>query len=345
MVRPFQPPQASSRADGGDFVQRGKVLIVRRQFQEAVKVCRLGLLASPTNVEGRLVLGMALMALGRFDEVLAEMRVALERERDNPMGHLLKGEALLLGGQRQKAYEVLKRARALDPRNEKVNKLLGEIEEDGDVRSQLGLERAKTNTKVYPAQAAQAVRTAPSDDDESMASHPAASAAQPFTPIDSEIYEEEEDTELDESPYNSAPSTDVEDPIRPYDNAAGARMAALPRALATVTGGDGSFDTSDEHDVARVEAPSPFDGTDDKTQPPRRYDEIDKPPFEIRRVRALDVDDDDDDEREELEDDDDREFTTAPWLPPSHPKRRGALEPESDLSIDPTLDGSFPAHG
>ena len=48
------------------------------QYQEAVKVCRLGLLGRPTTVEGRVVLGQALLALKRYDEVLAEMRVALE---------------------------------------------------------------------------------------------------------------------------------------------------------------------------------------------------------------------------------------------------------------------------
>jgi len=66
--------------DSLDFVQRGKVSIVRRQYAEAVKICRLGLLAHPTLLEGRLVLGMALTALERWDEVLAEMREMADLE-------------------------------------------------------------------------------------------------------------------------------------------------------------------------------------------------------------------------------------------------------------------------
>jgi hypothetical protein len=61
-----------------DFVTRGQALVSSGQYQEAVKVCRLGLLGRPTTVEGRVVLGQALLALKRYDEVLAEMRVALE---------------------------------------------------------------------------------------------------------------------------------------------------------------------------------------------------------------------------------------------------------------------------
>ena len=43
-----------------DFVSRGQALVAAGQFQEAVKVCRLGLLGRPTTVEGRVVLGQAL---------------------------------------------------------------------------------------------------------------------------------------------------------------------------------------------------------------------------------------------------------------------------------------------
>ena len=56
-----------------EFVQRGRVCVEQGQLQEAVRICRLGLLANPGAVEGRLVLGSALIALARFDEVLAEI--------------------------------------------------------------------------------------------------------------------------------------------------------------------------------------------------------------------------------------------------------------------------------
>src|SRR5258708_12356411 len=78
-----------------DFVNRGQALVASGQFQEAVKVCRLGLLGRPTTVEGRVVLGQALLALKRYDEVLAEMRVALELDHTSTAAQLLKGQALL----------------------------------------------------------------------------------------------------------------------------------------------------------------------------------------------------------------------------------------------------------
>lgn len=154
----LSPPASGStsrhEADPPDFVQRGKVLIVQRQFQEAVKVCRLGLLGHPTYVEGRLVLGMALMALGRHEEVLAEMNVALELDANSPMGHLLRGEALLRKGDLQRAYDALLRAHDLDPLNEKVRRLLLEVEEQIDPEEDAP-DRPRTSTKVYPAPAAQ----------------------------------------------------------------------------------------------------------------------------------------------------------------------------------------------
>jgi tetratricopeptide (TPR) repeat protein len=140
---------------GVEFVQRGKVLIVKKQFQDAVRVCRLGLLAHPTLVEGRLVLGMALMALDRFDEVLAEMRVALELDKQSPLGTLLKGEALLRKGDLRQAGEVLERARQLDPLNDKVTQLLAEVKAGRAVAPRPGAPAPPTfggdQTRAYPA--------------------------------------------------------------------------------------------------------------------------------------------------------------------------------------------------
>jgi tetratricopeptide (TPR) repeat protein len=154
VARPTTDP-GQKETKSPDFVQRGKVLIVRRQFQEAVKVCRLGLLAHPTYVEGRLVLGMALMALTRHDEVLSEMRVALELEPDNPMAYLLKGEALFHKHDFVQSRDVLLRAQELDPLNVKIRKLLDEIDEAHEYGPDDGGPRARTETKVYPAQRAQ----------------------------------------------------------------------------------------------------------------------------------------------------------------------------------------------
>jgi len=109
-----------------DFVERGRKLCAGAQFQEAVKVCRLGLLANPTEIEGRLVLGKALMALSRYDEVLAEMRVTLELDTDNPRALCLKGHALLRKGDALQASDVLARAMSAAPSDPEIRELYGE---------------------------------------------------------------------------------------------------------------------------------------------------------------------------------------------------------------------------
>ncbi|MEJ7601934.1 MAG: hypothetical protein WKG01_28825 [Kofleriaceae bacterium] len=111
-----------------DFVTRGQALVSAGQFQEAVKVCRLGLLGRPTTVEGRVVLGQALLALKRFDEVLAEMRVALELDHSSVAAQVLKAEALLRKGDGHAAMDVLQRVRTTAPSDPKIAQLIAEGE-------------------------------------------------------------------------------------------------------------------------------------------------------------------------------------------------------------------------
>src|SRR5262245_42352999 len=111
-----------------DFVTRGQALINAGQFQEAVKVCRIGLLKRPTEVEGRVVLGQALLALKRFDEVLAEMGAALDVAPTSVPAQSLKGEALLRKGDHHRAMEVLQKVRSLAPTDPRIASLLAEAE-------------------------------------------------------------------------------------------------------------------------------------------------------------------------------------------------------------------------
>lgn len=145
---------------GAQFVQRGQALIDRKQFQEAVKVCRLGLLASPAEVAGRLVLATALCALERYDEVLAEMRVALELEPRSARAHVLKASALLRKGDALQAREILDRASELDPHEPGIDAMRGEANEllgaSGKPRSRVATAGLVDDdgdgfTKHYPA--------------------------------------------------------------------------------------------------------------------------------------------------------------------------------------------------
>ncbi|HEX2690069.1 MAG TPA: hypothetical protein VHN14_25810, partial [Kofleriaceae bacterium] len=111
-----------------DFVTRGQALVSAGQYQEAVKVCRLGLLGRPTTVEGRVVLGQALLALKRYDEVLAEMRVALELDHASVAAQTLKSEALLRKGDGHGAAEVLGKLRSQGLADSHIAELLAEAE-------------------------------------------------------------------------------------------------------------------------------------------------------------------------------------------------------------------------
>ena len=153
-----------------DFVTRGQALVTAGQYQEAVKVCRLGLLGRPTTVEGRVVLGQALLALKRYDEVLAEMRVALELDHTSVTAQVLKGEALLRKGDAQAALEVLQRVRSQAPTDPRIAGLLDEAERAAGrprmsaVHPAVGFVAPQPGAPIYPTKAY--VPHAAEDDDE-----------------------------------------------------------------------------------------------------------------------------------------------------------------------------------
>ena len=138
-----------------DFVSRGQALVAAGQYQEAVKICRLGLLGKPTAVDGRVVLGQALLALRRYDEVLAEMRVALELDNTSAAAYQLKGEALLRKGDAVAATETLSRARQLAPADPSIAALYAEAEiaKDGSSAAAFGgyVDLGDSMTKHYPS--------------------------------------------------------------------------------------------------------------------------------------------------------------------------------------------------
>lgn len=151
-----------------DFVTRGQALVTAGQYQEAVKVCRLGLLGRPTTVEGRVVLGQALLALKRYDEVLAEMRVALELDANAVDAQVLKGEALLKKGDPAGAADVFQRARAAAPTDPRIAQLLADAERaagrpaggaGGPKPTAIGFAAGDSHTKHYPS-------AEPGDDDD-----------------------------------------------------------------------------------------------------------------------------------------------------------------------------------
>ncbi|MBA3451484.1 MAG: tetratricopeptide repeat protein [Deltaproteobacteria bacterium] len=161
-----------------DFVTRGQALVTSGQYQEAVKVCRLGLLGRPTTVDGRIVLGQALLALKRFDEVLAEMRVALELDHTSIAAQILKGEALLKKGDVPAAVEVFTRVRPLAPHDAHLTALLADAQRSAGrpaisashpsvgFLGGTGEDSIYESTKHYPNHSAEEEDTQPKDEDE-----------------------------------------------------------------------------------------------------------------------------------------------------------------------------------
>jgi tetratricopeptide (TPR) repeat protein len=161
-----------------DFVRRGLVFLEARQYLDAVKVCRLGLLGAPTELTGRIVLGRALMELGRHDEVLAEMRAVLEIDREHVAALTLRGAALLAGGDAVAALEMLSRAGALDPHSDDIERLRLEAQERAEKGGLGYVDLGDSVTKHYPGYAAGASR-----DSATTISQPVPIASRPTVPL------------------------------------------------------------------------------------------------------------------------------------------------------------------
>jgi tetratricopeptide (TPR) repeat protein len=107
-----------------ELTERAKLLISERRYQEAVRACRRALLSQPDEVEIRLLLGEALLALERYDEVRVEMMALARKAPMRAEVHRLLGEAYLRDGRQGPAVEALRKALELDPTDEMVRELL-----------------------------------------------------------------------------------------------------------------------------------------------------------------------------------------------------------------------------
>lgn len=125
-----------SGTDVQDLTSRAKKLISERQYQEAVRTCRRVLLSRPDEVPVRLLLGQALLALRRYDEVRVEMLALSRKHSREPEVYRLLGESYLRTGHPDKAREVLRKALDLSPEDEAAVELLAEVEEEDTVASQ-----------------------------------------------------------------------------------------------------------------------------------------------------------------------------------------------------------------
>lgn len=84
-------------------------------LDEAIQICRDGLVAHPTYVSARVVLGRALLEQGALEEAEAEFRRALELAPDNLLALRLLGDISAQQGRSGEAREHYERALRLNP--------------------------------------------------------------------------------------------------------------------------------------------------------------------------------------------------------------------------------------
>ncbi|HJL17221.1 MAG TPA: tetratricopeptide repeat protein, partial [Sandaracinaceae bacterium LLY-WYZ-13_1] len=113
-----------------ELTERAKLLISERKYQEAVRACRRALLSKPDQVEIRLLLGEALLALERYDEVRVEMMALARKVPDRADVYRVLGEAYLRDGRPNQATEALRKALELDPSDEVAQELIGEAADE-----------------------------------------------------------------------------------------------------------------------------------------------------------------------------------------------------------------------
>lgn len=112
-----------------DFVHRAKACFTERKYHEAAALCREGLETDPDNLEGQVVLDMALVAIERFIQIVSEMTSTVEAEPTNVKALLNLGLALECLGETERSQDIRFRARRLDIHAPLLSEFL---EPDGD---------------------------------------------------------------------------------------------------------------------------------------------------------------------------------------------------------------------
>ncbi|MCA9611692.1 MAG: tetratricopeptide repeat protein, partial [Myxococcales bacterium] len=150
-----------------DAAARAKQLVSERKYQDAVRACRRLLLSKPDHVDVRVLLGQALLALGRHDEVRIEMQALLKKAPLVAPAHRLLGEAYLRARQSDNAASALREALRLDPEDEEARELLeelGEVEDEMPPMETIERWFPDEPTRVEAAETPDAPATSPATD-------------------------------------------------------------------------------------------------------------------------------------------------------------------------------------
>ena len=123
------------------FAQLADLYRKASRTQEAIALCRQGLVRYPQYTTARLILSKAYVAEGRLDEAAAEVRVALEGAPKDVQCLRLAAEIERRQGRVDAAADYLERAVKLDPGDRESRALLGLLRADPQGTEGAGLTR------------------------------------------------------------------------------------------------------------------------------------------------------------------------------------------------------------
>jgi len=106
------------------FIDLSEAYLALGRPKDAISVGKVGLDASPDNLEGRISLARAYCALHQWKEAQGELLRVVKVDRSNRSGFALLGEVLLRRNDYERAVPVLQHAQNLDPTSPQILSLL-----------------------------------------------------------------------------------------------------------------------------------------------------------------------------------------------------------------------------
>ncbi len=107
-------------------------------LEEAIQICREGLITHPTYASARVVLGRALLEQGSLDEAEAEFRRVLDQAPDNLVALRLMGDLSVRREQPAEARSYYERALRLNPRDQETQERLAALPAAPAVQAEQG---------------------------------------------------------------------------------------------------------------------------------------------------------------------------------------------------------------
>lgn len=150
------------------FIDLAEAYLALGRPKDAIKVGNVGLEASPDNLEGRVALARAHIAMHQWKEAQGELLRVVKVDRSNRAGFAMLGEVLLRRNDYERAVPVLQHAQNLDPTSPHILAMLKRARQSqpldppppvpqpvpprGETNYGLALEDALPPTALAPAQ-------------------------------------------------------------------------------------------------------------------------------------------------------------------------------------------------